>query len=79
MRLEPGHDQVRRQIKNHIADVEQGQTCGDLLRGDIQHGAQVMPDLCVHRLRQTDIGSHRRAEKVEDPEGWEDPSVEFSA
>lgn len=32
----------------------------------------------VHRLRQTNVGPHGRAEEIEDPEGGDDPEIQLS-
>jgi hypothetical protein len=32
----------------------------------------------VHRLRKANVGANSRAHKVEDPEAWQDPSIELA-
>ncbi len=44
----------------------------------IEHGAKVVPGLCVHRLRKPDIGSDGGAEEVQDPKCGDDAKVNFS-
>lgn len=78
MRAESGHHQIRRQVKDHIADVKQGETGRDLMRRQVQHGPEVVAYVHVHRLCQTNIGSDGRAEKVQYPEGRDDSIVQFS-
>lgn len=69
MRTESRHDQIRRQIKHHIAHVEQRETGRDLVRCRIQHSAQVVSGIFVHGLREADVGADCGAEEVEDPKG----------
>ena len=78
MRPQARHDEIRRQVKHHIAHVEQRQTCRDLVRGEVEHGAQVVACVFVHGLREADVGADRGAEEVEDPEGGDYAVVEFS-
>lgn len=68
MRAESRHDQIRRQIKHHIAHVEQCEARRDLVRCRIQHSAQVVSGIFVHGLREANIGADCGAEEVEDPE-----------
>lgn len=42
MRADPGHDEIRRQVEDDIADVEQRQTGRHLLRGDVEHRGKIM-------------------------------------
>ena len=78
MRPQARHDEIRRQVKHHIAHVEQRQTCRDLVRGEVEHGAQVVACVFVHGLREADVRADRGAEEVEDPEGGDYAVVEFS-
>ena len=57
MRAKPRHDQVRRSVENHIADVEQGQAGRYLLRTEMQLGGQIMTLFLVHSLREADVRS----------------------
>lgn len=78
MGAEFSHDQVGRDLEDDIADVEQGEARGDLVRGEIQHRAQVMPLIRVHGLREADIRADCGAEEVQDPECGDDAKVQFS-
>lgn len=57
MRAKPSHDQVRRQVENHISNVKQRQAGRNLVRVDLQDSPEVMPRSLVHRLRQADVGA----------------------
>lgn len=68
MRAELRHDQIRGEIKNDIANVEQRQASRDLFGGQVHLRCKVMADVAVHRLGETDIGTDGGAEEIEDPE-----------
>lgn len=78
MRTQPRHDQVGREVEDDVADVEQGQAGGDLVRREMQHRAQVVVDVRVHGLGQADVGPDGGAEEVEHPEGGDYAAVEFA-
>lgn len=78
MRTKFRHDQIRRQIKHHIAHVEQREASRDLVRGRIQHSTQVVSGIFIHGLREADVGADCGAEEVEDPEGGDYAVVQFS-
>lgn len=78
MRTKTGHNQIRRQIKHNIANVEQGQTRRDLVRIQMQNMRKVMTRARVHRLRQTDVGADGRAHEVENPEGGNNAPIQLS-
>jgi hypothetical protein len=78
MRADPRHDEVRWQVKDNIADVEQRQTSRHLLRRDIKDRPKVVLLVQIHRLRKANVGSNCRAHEVQDPEGWQYPSVELA-
>jgi hypothetical protein len=58
VRADPRHDEIRRQIKDDIADVEQRQTGRHLLRRYVQYRTKIVLFVEIHRLRKTDIGSN---------------------
>lgn len=78
MRTETGHNQVGRQIEDHIADVKERQACRDLMVVQVQHTCEVVARVLVHRLRQTHIRTDGRAHKVNDPESRNDAPVKFT-
>ena len=49
-----------------------------MVRGEVEHGAQVVACVFVHGLREADVRADRGAEEVEDPEGGDYSVVEFS-
>lgn len=77
VRAELGHGEVGRDLEDHIADVEQGQAGGDLVRREVQDGGEVVAGGGVHGLGEADVGADGRAEEVEGPEGGDDAPVEF--
>ena len=78
MWAQSGHDQVGWEVEDNIANVEKGQTGGDLVRRAVEDRAQIVAGIGVHGLRETDIGAHSGAEEVEDPERGNDSVVQFS-
>lgn len=48
------------------------------MRGEVEHGAEVVTRVFVHGLGEADVGADGGAEEVEDPEGGDDAVVEFS-
>jgi hypothetical protein len=72
------HGQIGRHFQHDIGDVEEGQTGGDLVRGDVEVSAQVVAGGEVHRLGQADVGSDGAAEEIEQPEGRDDAEVELA-
>ena len=78
MRTDPRHDEIRGQVEQDVANIEQRQTSGYLLRGQAELRGEVVAFLDIHSLRQSDVGADGRAHEVEDPEGGEDAPVEFA-
>lgn len=78
MGADSGHDQVGRQVENDIADVKQRQTSRDLLGCYVQDGAEVMLLLQVHCLSKSHIGANGRAQKIQNPEGWQNSSIQLA-
>ena len=78
MRTHPRHNEVRRQVEQDVANIEQRQTSRNLLGGQAELRGEVVAFLDIHSLRQSDVGADGRAHEVEDPEGGEDAPVEFA-
>ncbi|MBA7579699.1 hypothetical protein ES708_21575 [subsurface metagenome] len=74
-RGELAHGEVRRDFEHDVGDVEEREACGDLVRGEVEAGSQVVAFLRVHGLREADVGAHGGAQEVEEPEGRDDSEV----
>lgn len=75
---ETGHDEIRRQVEDYIANVKEGQTCRDLVRCEVEDVGEVVPRVRVHGLGQAYIGPDGRAEEIEDPKSGDDAAVQLS-
>ena len=64
---DPGHDQVTWEIKNDIGDVEQRKCLGHIAWGHAEDRDEVVADVLVHGLRDTNVGTNGTTEKVKNP------------
>ena len=78
MRTDPRHDEIRGQVEQDVANIEQRQTSGYLLRGQAELRGEVVAFLDIHSLCQSDIGADGRAHEVKDPESGEDATIKFA-
>lgn len=53
----PAHDEVAREVKDDVRDVEQREGQGDVARRHAEHGDQVVADILVHSLGDADVGA----------------------
>jgi hypothetical protein len=79
VRAGPRHDQIGRQIEQHVTNIEQRQTSRNLLRCHVELRRKIVALLQVHRLRKSNIGPDCRAHEVENPEGWQDAAIKLAA
>lgn len=78
MRTQSGHDEIGRQIKDHIADIEKCEACRDLMLIQMQHTCKVVARVLVHCLCQTNVRTDGRTHEIDDPEGGNDAPVKFA-
>ena len=78
MRTDSRHDEIRGQVEQDVANIEQRQTSGYLLRSQAELRGEVVAFLDIHSLCQSDIGADGRAHEVKDPESGEDATIEFA-
>src|SRR5262249_48144259 len=71
-------DEIARDLKGGISDVEQGDTKRDLLLVDADCGGETMLGLGVHGKRVANVGTVGGAHKVHEPEYRNDARVENS-
>jgi hypothetical protein len=64
------HDEIRRQVKDDVGNIEQGQGERCVLCGQAQNSHEVVSDIPVHRLRDTNVRSDGGAHEIEDPESY---------
>ena len=70
MGAQPRHDEVRWEVEEHIADVEQCQAGRNLFRGEVEDLGEVVSLGLIHRLGQPHVGADGGADEVEHPERW---------
>jgi hypothetical protein len=78
MRTHPAHHQIRGQIENNIAHIEQRQSRGYLFRRNVKYRSEIVAFVDIHGLRESDVGSDGAAHEVKDPKGGENAAVEFA-
>jgi hypothetical protein len=70
MRAEFRHNEIRRCVKDDIADVEQRHPCANLFVSEVEFLRERVALGCIHGQRETDIRPDGGADEVEDPESY---------